>query len=96
MPLQMEPITDASAWTGEDLARDQSWKFTLTTQQQDDLGEALQKTNKRGLPFAELTREDFPWPSLLDTLHNLQSEIRVGGGSPFFLASPQHRMITPI
>ena len=80
MPLQMEPITDASAWTGEDLARDQSWKFTLTTQQQDDLGKALQKINKRGLPFAELTREDFPWPSLLDTLHNLQSQIRDGRG----------------
>ena len=28
----MEPITDASAWTAEDLKHDQSWKFTLTAE----------------------------------------------------------------
>ncbi len=76
MTLQMEPITDASAWSGEDLERDQSWKFTLTTQQQDDLGKALQQIKERGLQFAEITREDFPLPTLADALQNLQNEIR--------------------
>ena len=68
MTLQMEPVTDASAWSGEDLERDQSWKFTLTSQQQDDLGKALQQIKERGPQFAEITREDFPLPTLADAL----------------------------
>ena len=37
----MEPITDASAWTAEDLKRDESWKFILTDDHRSDLDKAL-------------------------------------------------------
>ena len=80
MTPHMEPITDASAWTGEDLERDQSWRFSLTHQQQDDLDKALQQVKKRGLQFAEIVQDDFPLPSLKDTLQNLLNELRGGRG----------------
>ena len=49
MTPRMEPIKDASAWTGDDLQHDQSWKFSLTPQQKADLDKALQQVKDRGL-----------------------------------------------
>ena len=50
----MEPITDASAWTAEDLKRDESWKFTLTDDHRSDLDKALKQVNQSGLQFGEI------------------------------------------
>ena len=58
----MEPITDASAWTAEDLKRDESWKFTLTDDHRSDLDKALKQVNQSGLQFGEIKREDFSLP----------------------------------
>jgi hypothetical protein len=80
MTPHIELVTDASAWTGEDLERDQSWKFSLTTQQQDDLAKALEQVNERGLSFGEITQKDFPLPTLKETLQSLFNEIRDGRG----------------
>ena len=55
-----EPITDASAWTPDDLKKDQSWQYTLTDLQRSDLEKALEQVDKRGLQFGEITQEDFP------------------------------------
>ena len=76
----MEPISDASAWSGEDLQRDQSWKLSLTSEQTDDLAKALKQVKERGLQFAEILREDFPLPSLRETLQKILDELRSGRG----------------
>ena len=76
----MKPIQDASAWTPEDLKRDQSWKYSLTAHQKTDLDNALQRVKGRGLEFGEIEREDFPLPSLQQTLDNVLHEIRHGRG----------------
>jgi hypothetical protein len=76
----MEPITDASAWTGDDLKRDKSWKFSLAPQQIAELDSALQLVKKRGLKFAEIRQEDFPLPSFQETLRGLMHELRNGRG----------------
>ncbi|MBT3269760.1 hypothetical protein HN371_21625 [Candidatus Poribacteria bacterium] len=76
----MEPIDDASVWTGDDLECDQSWRHTLTAEHLADLDAALRKVEARGLQFAEITREDFPLPSLRDTLQGLLDELRAGRG----------------
>ena len=80
MTPQMEPIRDASAWTGDDLQHDQSWKFSLTPQQKADLDKALQQVKDRGLQFAEIVREDFPLPALRETLQDILDELRSGRG----------------
>ena len=37
----MKPIEDASVWSGKDLERDQSWRFSLTPQQVAELDDGL-------------------------------------------------------
>ena len=76
----MEPITDASAWTAEDLKRDESWKFTLTDDHRSDLDKALKQVNQSGLQFGEIKREDFSLPSFQETLQNMLNEICNGRG----------------
>ena len=41
MTPRMEPIEDASVWTGADLERDRSWAFELTSEHRADLDRAL-------------------------------------------------------
>jgi hypothetical protein len=79
----MEPIKDASVWTGDDLQRDRSWEFALTSEHGADLDRALQKVKARGLQLAEITREDFPLPSLDKTLRTMLDELRDGKGFVF-------------
>lgn len=76
----MEPITDASAWTAEDLKHDQSWKFTLTADHRSELDKALKQVNQSGLRFGQIKPEDFFLPSLKETLQNMLNEIRHGRG----------------
>ena len=76
----MEPITDASVWSGDDLERDQSWRYSLTSQQRVDLNRALQQVKDRGLQFAEISREDFPLPLVGETLQAILDELRSGRG----------------
>ena len=85
---QMEPVTDASAWTGDDLRRDRSWVFNLTSQHQADLDTALQGVKERGLQLAEIAREDFPLPSLQISLQNIFDELRDGRGFVFLRGFP--------
>lgn len=80
MTPHMEPITDASAWTPEDLENDLSWRICLTDQQQEELGKTLEQIKKRGLTFQEITQADFPLPSLQDPLQKLLHQIRDGRG----------------
>jgi hypothetical protein len=75
-----EPVTDASAWTAEDLERDQSWRVTLTAEDRAEMDAALQAVKARGLTFPEITAEDFPLPSLARTLRGVFDALRDGRG----------------
>ncbi len=80
MTPRMEPITDASAWTGDDLQRDASWTFSVTEKHKADLDQAIRQVKDRGMQFAEITSEDFPLPSMKETLQDLLDELRTGRG----------------
>ena len=76
----MKPIEDASVWSGKDLERDQSWRFSLTPQQVAELDDALRQVKNRGLSFAEILRVDFPLPTLTETLQGVLHQLRSGRG----------------
>jgi len=76
----MEPLDDASVWTGDDLRGDQSWRISLTDEQRRDLDEALHQVNDRRLQFAEIQQADFPLPSLMKALQRVLHEVRDGRG----------------
>ncbi len=88
MSDKRKPVTDRSAWTAEDMAKERSWSFSLNEGQVSDLEKAL--ANVRGKPFGEITREDFPLPTMTDLLRKLQDEIRDGRGFATLSGLPTH------
>ena len=76
----MEPIDDASAWTGADLERDQSWAYELTNAHKAELDRALQAVKTRGLQLVEITRDNFALPSMHAILSAMLHELRDGRG----------------
>jgi hypothetical protein len=76
----MEPIRDASVWTGDDLEKDRSWEFVLDEQHKAELAQALTQVNKDGLSLVEITKENFPLSVLGDVLQRLQEELIKGKG----------------
>jgi hypothetical protein len=80
MPPWMEPVNDASVWTGDDLQHDRSWEFILTAEHQTELARALEQTKERGLQLAEITKEEFPLPTLEAALKGVLEELRNGKG----------------
>ena len=80
MDILREPVEGPSVWTGADLEVDTSWCYRLSAEQVDDLDRALRESKRRGLQLAEITRANFPLPSLVQDLASLLSELRDGRG----------------
>src|SRR5262245_37464218 len=75
-----EPVHHPSAWYGRDLAHDSSWIVHLEPRHLDEIATAIADVGRRGLPFAALTRADFPLPTLGPALRQWQKEITDGRG----------------
>lgn len=69
------PITDRTAWRGQDLAKDPAWRHQLSAQEVQDLENALASVVKRGLKHQQITADDFPLPVLSATLERLQHDV---------------------
>src|SRR3984893_8462575 len=75
-----EIVRHPSAWYGRDLANDSSWIVHLEPAHLAEIAAATQSVARRGLPFAALTRDDFPLPTLGPLLRRWQDEIVDGRG----------------
>ncbi|MBV8188613.1 MAG: TauD/TfdA family dioxygenase [Alphaproteobacteria bacterium] len=75
-----ETVHHPSAWYGRDLARDDSWIVQLDPRHLEEIATAIADVGRRGLPFAKLTRDDFPLPTLGPKLRQWQKEIIDGRG----------------
>ena len=75
-----EIVRHPSAWYGRDLANDSSWIVHLEPDHLAEIAAAVQSVTRRGLPFAALTRDDFPLPTLGPLLRQWQEEIIDGRG----------------
>ncbi len=79
-----EPVRDASAWRGADLADDPSWQVTLGTTEIDALRAGLKAVQAKGLWLHQMEADDFPLDA---SLHALVTRIRhdVKDGRGFIL-----------
>ena len=75
-----ETVRHPSAWYGRDLVNDGSWIVHLGPGHLTEIATAVESVARRGLPFAALTKDDFPLPSLGPQLHQWQDEIVNGRG----------------
>lgn len=80
MKMRMEPIVDESAWIGDDLERDRSWEYGLDAGHLADLSAALSAVRRKGLQLADITRAEFPLPSLEPALARIADDLRSGRG----------------
>ncbi len=78
--IWMQPIEDASAWRGADLERDRSWEYDLGAGHLTELEAALNHVKEAGLRLAEVTRENFPLPTLAPVLARIADDLRDGRG----------------
>lgn len=90
-----EPITDASAWRGPELARDRSWIWCLDDAEIAEIDAALAVVKRRGLPAGEFTREDFPLERLAARLGRALAELEEGRGFVLLRGLPVTRYDEP-
>jgi Taurine catabolism dioxygenase TauD, TfdA family len=74
------PITDRSAWRGEQLRHDTSWYWNLPASAIRDIDAALAKMAGGPVPLIEMTRADMPLPSIERELAALVQEFEHGRG----------------
>jgi hypothetical protein len=80
----LEPVTDRTAWKGEDLAtRPHEWSYRLTESDVREIDAALAAAKATGKSVAQLAREDFPLGALSASLARIATEVDAGRG--FFL-----------
>ena len=75
------PITGPSAWIDADMrARESEWSYRLSPAEVAEIETALRSVRARGLDIADITRDDFPLPTLGPVLEQLRSEVLDGRG----------------
>jgi hypothetical protein len=74
-------VRGPSAWIGADMCtREAEWTYRLSPSDIAEIEAALRSVKARGLDLAEISREDFPLPTLGPTLDRLRGEVLDGRG----------------
>jgi len=90
----MKPVVDPAAWTGADLTRRTDWRFALTPAEIAELDAAVARVRDRGLDIQNITRADFPLPTLEPKLAALKAQIVDGLGIGLLGGVPVERYTT--
>jgi hypothetical protein len=72
------PLTGPSVWEGKDIRNSTRWIRQLTPGQVDELEAALAAV--KGMEWSQITREDFPLPTVDDLLADIRDELENGCG----------------
>jgi hypothetical protein len=81
-PSPSRPLVEGpSAWVGADMrARELEWAYRLSPAQVAEIETAVEAVRARGFDLADITRADFPLPTLGPVLEQLRSEVLNGRG----------------
>jgi hypothetical protein len=75
------PIEGPAAWIGPEMRRRESeWRYHLSPPEIAEIDAAVQTVRARSLDLADVTREDFPLPTLGPVLDRLRDEVLDGRG----------------
>ena len=86
------PVTGPSAWTGADLARrPEEWTYRLSPSELAEIDTAANAVRGRDLDIAQITRTDFPLPTLGPVLDRLRGEVLNGRGFVLLRGLPRER-----
>jgi Taurine catabolism dioxygenase TauD, TfdA family len=79
-PSTPQPVRGPSVWYGRDLADRDDWVYRLSETEIEEIDAAVDVVQQRGLPMRDVTRSEFPLPSLGSTLDALRDEVVNGRG----------------
>lgn len=85
-----EPFVGPSAWTREQMERDTSWRYTLTSEEIDEIRSAVQVAVGTGLPLEQITAAHFPLCTLTDRIRRMAVELEEGRGFELWSGLPVH------
>jgi hypothetical protein len=81
--LPMRPLIDPAGWTAKELAASDDWIYQLSETEIDEIRAAIAANQRAGRDILDITRDDFPLPTLDAGLRALYDELLEGRG--FFL-----------
>lgn len=76
----MKPIVDPAGWMPQELAGKDIWIYTLSAAEVGEILAAVDQTQARGIDLKDITRDDFPLPTLGAGLADVRSELLDGRG----------------
>lgn len=86
-----EPMTGSCAWQGGVLSRSDDWIYRLSDAEIAELDTAMRAGLARGIPLLDVTREDFPLPTLTPVLEQMTDELENGRGFVLVKGLPADR-----
>ena len=86
-----EPLEGPSAWTGAELSKAEEWCEPLTAREVVELDRALAYAKLTEKPMADLTKRDFPLPTLEQKVARWRREIQDGRGFQVIRGIPVER-----
>jgi len=84
----VQNIRDASVWLGSDIQQSDRWIHHLSSKDNNEISNALLKSNAPKISLTEMTQSDFPLPLFSRKLENMLEELETGCGLYLFRGFP--------
>jgi hypothetical protein len=75
-----KPIVDPADWYPQQMQDSAAWAYRMTSKEIDEVLAAVAAVEKRKLELKDVTRDDFPLPTLAAGLRDVRDEIITGRG----------------
>lgn len=85
-----EPLNTPAAWLGKDVRQQGDWHYQLCNTEIGELQAAVTQAESSDKPMEQLTRTDFPLPTLAPRIDDWRREIRHGRGFILIRGFPVH------
>jgi hypothetical protein len=90
--VPMQPVIDPAAWEPSSLGPVEDWAYRITDADQDELVAAVADFRKRGLALPEVSKDNFPLPTLKAVLADIRMELIDGRGIVMMQDFPVDRL----
>lgn len=87
----IEPLEVGAAWRASDVADRERWTYRLTSDDVAELEAALGHARSRCADVLDITRDDFPLPTLAATIRGFEDELIDGRGFQLISGLPVER-----
>ena len=85
------PLDTAAAWKGSDVLKRDDWREVLSDADVAEIDLAIAHAKQTGKPMGELTKRDFPLPTLGRKIARWRQEVRSGRGFQVLRGAPVAR-----